>query len=199
MEEKIKTVRELSQEVHKIRDKHAEQLIKIHNKYWKNIDINDEKIRLQTFLKLSPELINEILECLEEVIALVLHTLQKSFDIKNNVILNVEDLLYSEDGKTLIQRLYEYYIVQKGQSAVYNLIRLINTETEYVFSGAMQDKIDVDKYDAFLVDNDDGTVDCDEGCPEPGTILPINATKPPYHPDCECFWVPLTKEEIANK
>ena len=198
MEEKIKSVRALSQEVHKIRDKYAEQLIKIHNKYWKNIDINDEMIRLETFAKLSPELINEILKCLEEVIALVLHIIQKLFDIKNNVILNVDDLLYSEDGKTLIQRLYEYYIVQKGQSAVYNLIRLINTETEYVFSGVMQDKIDIDKYDAFLVDNDDGTVDCDEGCPEPRTIFPINATKPPYHPDCECFWVPLTKEEIAN-
>jgi hypothetical protein len=94
-------------------------------------------IRLETFAKLSPELINEILKCLEEVIALVLHTIQKLFDIKNNVILNVEDLLYSEDGKTLIQRIYEYYIIQKGQSAVYNLIRLINTETEYVFSGVM--------------------------------------------------------------
>ena len=104
--------------------------------------------------------------------------------------------MYQDDGYTIMDRLYKYYIVHKGQSAVYNLIRLINTENEYVFSGIVEDKLNPDDYPYFRVDNIDDD-ECDD-CPI-GEIFPWTAEHPPFHPDCECFAEPLTQEEFEKE
>ena len=106
--------------------------------------------------------------------------------------------MYSEDGKTLVERLISYYLEYKGQNAIYNLTRLIDTESECVFSGVMEDKIPPDEYPYFIVDNLDYEDNDECGCPDPGTIFPASAEHPPYHPECECFWEPLTQEEFEK-
>ena len=191
-------MRNLSQILHEIRDKYTIEIVKLHNQYWKNIDLSDDVEVQKVFSELYPLLLDQIFACLTKIIKEVLEMLTKYFKIKNKVILNVEDLLYQEDNKTLFDRLFDYYITRKGQNAIYHLVRLLTTETEYVFSGVMQDKIDIDKYDYFVVDNLDGVEDCEHNCPTPLTIFPIGAEKPPYHPDCECFWYPITKEEAEK-
>lgn len=197
--DKIKSMRELSKHIHEVRDNHLVELVKLHNKHWKNVDVDNDLEIIEAYNKLYPLLIDEIFNCLEEVIASTLKTISKLFQIKNNVILDVEDLMYDEDGKTLNDRLYEYYIIHKGEKAVYNLTRLMTTEVEYVFSGVMQDKIDIDEYNYFMVDNLDDVEDCDGACPDVQSIFPINAEKPPYHPDCECFWIAMTNEEVEKR
>jgi hypothetical protein len=183
----IKTIKDLSKAVHEIRDTHAVNLIKLHNQY--------EKEEL-TYDELKVLLLNELYSCLEKIVALTLKALKKLYKIKNNEVLKLEDLIYSEDGKTIEERLDSYYIEKKGLHAKTNLIRLIDTESEYVFSGVMEDKIDPELYPYFRVDNLDED-DC--GCPAPGTIFPMSAEKPPYHPECECTWEPLTQEEYEKE
>ena len=39
----IKTIKDLSNAVHEIRDDYAVKLVKLHNKYWKNIDPEDKE------------------------------------------------------------------------------------------------------------------------------------------------------------
>ena len=141
----IETIKDLSKAVHKIRDDYAVKLIKLHNKYWKNVDPEDEKQVVEVCRILLPQLMEEILECLEKIVALVLDVLHKLYKIDNENVLNLEELMYSEDGKTLVERLISYYLEYKGQNAIYNLTRLIDTESECVFSGVMEDKIPPDE------------------------------------------------------
>lgn len=193
--ENIKNIKDLSSAIREICDRHTVNLIKLHKEYWKDIDPEDTEQIISISAKLIPLLTEEILDCLEEIVSLTLKILKKLYNIKNKNVLELEDLMYKEDGKTLVDRLVSYYIEHKGQRATYNLIRLINTESRYVFSGVMEDKIDPELYPYFRVDNIDED-DC--GCPTPGTIFPMSAQKPPYHPDCECMWEPLTQEEYEK-
>lgn len=194
----IETIKDLSKAVHKRRDACAVELIKLHNQYWKGVDPEDEEQVKVVLIILIPLLIAEILKCLEDIIALTLKALRKLYKINNEKVLNLEALMYSKDGKTLVERLNSYYLEYKGQNAIYNLTRLIDTESEYVFSGVMQDKIPPDEYPYFIVDNLDDKDHDECGCPDPGTIFPASAEHPPYHPECECFWEPLTQEEFEK-
>ncbi len=192
----IKTIKDLSNAVHGIRDTHAVKLVKLHNEHWKGIDPEDEKQVKATYKALRPLLVDEVLECLKKIVTLTLETLSELYQIDNENVLNLEDAMYSEDGKTFVERLDSYYLEHKGQRAIYNLTRLIDTESEYVFSGVMEDKINPDDYPYFRVDNLDEDDEC--GCPAPGTVFPASAEHPPYHPECECFWEPLTQEEYEK-
>lgn len=194
----IETIKDLSNTVHGIRDDCAVKLVKLHNQYWKDVNPEDEKQVREVCKILLPLLIEAILECLEKIVALVLDVLHKLYKIDNNNVLNLEDLMYSEDGKKLAERLISYYLEHKGQNAIYNLTRLIDTESEYVFSGVMQNKISPDEYPYFRVDNLDYEDNDECDCPDPGTIFPASAEHPPYHPECECFWEPLTQEEFEK-
>lgn len=194
----IETIKDLSNAVHGIRDDYAVKLVKLHNQYWKGVNPKDEKQVKEVSRILIPLLIIEILKCLEEIIALTLKTLRKLYKIDNKNVLNLEDLMYSEDGKTLVERLNSYYLEYKGQNAIYKLTRLIDTESEYVFSGVMEAKIPPDEYPYFIVDNLDYEDNDECDCPDPGTIFPASAEHPPYHPECECFWEPLTQEEFEK-
>lgn len=194
----IKTIKDLSNAVHELRDACAVELAKLHNQYWKGVDPEDEEQVKEVCKILLPLLIEVILKYLEKIVALVLKVLHKLYKIDNEKVLNLEDLMYSGDGKKLVERLINYYLEHKGQNAVYNLTRLIDTESEYVFSGVMQDKIPPDEYPYFIVDNLDYRDHDECGCPDPGTIFPASAEHPPYHPECECFWEPLTQEEFEK-
>ena len=57
----IETIKDLSKAVHKIRDDYAVKLIKLHNKYWKNVDPEDEKQVVEVCRILLPQLMEEIL------------------------------------------------------------------------------------------------------------------------------------------
>jgi hypothetical protein len=194
--QEIKTIKDLSKAVHEIRDAHAVNMVKLHNKYWKGVDPENERQVVEAYTELAPLLADELFKCLEEIVALVLKVLTKLYKIKNKNVLDIEDLMYQDDGYTTMDRLYKYYIVHKGQRAVYNLVRLVNTESEYVFSGVMEDKLSPDDYPYFKVDNLDDD-ECDD-CPI-GEIFPWTAEHPPFHPDCECFAEPLTQEQFEKE
>ena len=193
---KIRKMRQISSEIHKIRDEYLVKIVKTHNKIWKNIDIDNEKELNEGYKQILKVIIDLLFECLEKVYSLILGELSDLFIVKKNVIIDLTNLLYNEDGKNLVDRLYEYYIKHKGQNAVYKLNRLLITEVEYVFSGILKEKIDLLQYNYFIIDNLDET-SCDD-CPRVYSIYPIEAAKPPYHPECECFWIPMTDEEINH-
>ena len=194
---KLEKMRQISLEIHKIRDEYLVEIIKAHNKIWKNIDINNKKEVNKAYKKISKIIIELCFECLEKIYVLLLKKLPNLFIVKENIIVDLESLLYKEDGKNLANRLYEYYVKYKGQNAIYKLNRMLITEVEYIFSGVLYKKIDLSQYNCFIVDNLDDEISCDE-CPSIYSIFPIDAKKPPYHPECQCFWIPMTNEEIKH-
>ena len=58
----------------------------------------DERQVVEAYTELAPLLADELFKCLEEIVALVLKVLTKLYKIKNKNVLDIEDLMYQDDG-----------------------------------------------------------------------------------------------------
>ena len=63
----IETIKDLSNAVHEIRDDYAVKLVKLHNKYWKNIDPEDKEQVIKDLLKYKPSGYKSKIELLEDI------------------------------------------------------------------------------------------------------------------------------------
>ena len=117
---------------------------------------------------------------------------------------NLEDLTYTEDGKTYKDRLDQYYIEifedkEKNKSFEYalmkyetNLERLLHTETRHIETTVKINK--KPKGELWVIIDDTGCDKCIGGTfPEKGTKLP------PFHVDCDCLWWYIDSKGLKDK
>ena len=174
-------------------------IAKAKDKYLKDIWIyirdNMEKVPKEDFLNHIQEM---ILESLEETYSITSAAARKLYNIKAERLKDgeIEELIYSKDGKELYRRLEEHYdnAVERDNPSEYfrnRIILIVDTETLTVSNAVLHGKLNKKaKYVEVI-----GEADCWE---ENGGLceywisqgkIPINELTelPPYHPDCECM------------
>ena len=171
-------------------------IAKAKDKYLKDIWIyirdNMEKIPKEDFLNHIQEM---ILESLEETYSITSAAARKLYNIKAERLKDgeIEELMYSKDGKELYERLEEHYdnAIKRDNPSDYfrnRIILIVDTETLTVSNAVLHGKLN--KKFAEVI----GRAECWE---ENGGLceywisqgkIPIEELTelPPYHPDCEC-------------
>ena len=173
-------------------------IAKAKDKYLKDIWIyirdNMEKIPKQDFLNHIQEM---ILESLEETYSITSAAARKLYNIKAERLKDgeIEELMYSKDGKELYERLEEHYdnAIERDNPSEYfrnRIILIMDTETLTVSNAVLHGKLNKKAKFAEVI----GRAECWE---ENGGLceywisqgkIPIEELTelPPYHPDCEC-------------
>ena len=138
-----------------------------------------------------------ILQSLEETYAITSAAARKLYGIKSERLQDgeIEELMYSKDGKTLRERLETHYdnAENRSNSTEYfrnRVVLIVDTETLTVSNAVIHGKLNKEATYAEVI----GVGDCSEA--EEGDCeywiakgkMPIEELSelPPYHPDCEC-------------
>lgn len=178
-------------------------LVKIHSaikKYFK--DIPKEKWSFTHFLS-TTNIDDLIFKSLERTYSITTKAVEDLYNIKDSSSkVEVADLMYSKDGKTLYERLKDHFenaCKHEDQSGyMFNrCVLIMDTETSCVSNGIIHGKINKHATHAEVI----GNGECDDH-PEcefwlsKGKI-PIEELEelPPYHPDCECEVIYYIDEE----
>lgn len=150
-------------------------------------------------------------ESLTETLSYSLTLVKEAYKIKDRQ-LNLKDLTWQKDGKTVEDRIIQYCqsiatIIELEEEPeesrlkhllTYNLVRLLNTETMTIHNNAIW-QILKDKAIYVEIWNEDDQCDGDCGCDvyfNHGKFLLSELKElPPYHPDCECYLVYYFKEK----
>ena len=166
--------------------------------------------------EIETQLTNKIYDSLTTTLSHSLSLVKEAYLIKDEK-LNVKDLIWQKDGKTIEDRIENYCneiseLIELSEDPneqslknlfIYNLTRLLNTETMSLHNKAVYQLV---KNKVLYVEiwNEDN--ECDDHC---GCDVYFNRGKflvkdlselPPYHPDCECYPVYyLKEEEIKNE
>ena len=173
-------------------------IAKAKDKYLKDIWIyirdNMEKVPKEDFLNHIQEM---ILESLEETYSITSAAARKLYNIKAERLKDgeIEELMYSKDGKELYERLEEHYdnTIKRDNPSDYfrnRIILIVDTETLTVSNAVLHGKLNKKAQFAEVI----GIANCWE---ENGGLceywisqgkIPIEELTelPPYHPDCEC-------------
>ena len=173
-------------------------IAKAKDKYLKDIWIyirdNMEKVPKEDFLNHIQEM---ILESLEETYSITSAAARKLYNIKAERLKDgeIEELMYSKDGKELYERLEEHYdnAIERDNPSEYfrnRIILIMDTETLTVSNAVLHGKLNKKAQFVEVI----GEADCWE---ENGGLceywisqgkIPIEELTelPPYHPDCEC-------------
>lgn len=147
-------------------------------------------------LKYGEEINDFFWNYLEEVYSMCVEGFRKIYDIKIDKI-NIEDLPYQEDGKTLDERI-DYWKERYANDFVFlrnNLFKVLDTEVNVIYNKILQNK--VAKYADYveIINND-----CCEKCfsTYEGKIFEVKDLKilPPFHPDCDCYAVFYQSEDL---
>lgn len=176
-------------------------IAKAKDKYLKDIWIyirdNMEKVPKEDFLNHIQEM---ILESLEETYSITSAAARKLYNIKAERLKDgeIEELMYSKDGKELYERLEEHYnnSIERDNPSEYfrnRIILIMDTETLTVSNAVLHGKLNKKAQFVEVI----GEADCWE---ENGGLceywisqgkIPIEELTelPPYHPDCECMVV----------
>ena len=138
-----------------------------------------------------------ILQSLEETYAITSAAARKLYGIKSERLQDgeIEELMYSKDGKTLRERLETHYdnAENRSNSTEYfrnRVVLIVDTETLTVSNTVIHGKLNKEATYAEVI----GVGDCSEV--EEGDCeywiakgkMPIEELSelPPFHPDCEC-------------
>lgn len=172
-----------------------EDISKSKDKYLKDIwlYIRDNMKQLPKAVFLS-NIENMILESLEETYSITSAAARKLYGIKAERLEDgeIEDLMYSKDGKDLYERLKEHYdnAIKRDNATEYfrnRTILIMDTETLTVSNSILHSKLNRRAKFAEVFHNDDC---CDGDCEYwvAKGKMPIEELDqlPPFHPDCEC-------------
>ena len=204
--QKINRINQIKDLFIKIKDNnntYAENISRKINSFSK---ISKEKKNWEVFERDMQE---EIYNSLEATYTITLKGMKKIYNIQNKDTVNkeiIEELTYQEDNLTLDERIHNHCINYKNQEEIkkqnllYDMMRILNTETVYLFNHLLFKKIkENEEYIYAEVVNGDG---CCERCSEwnNGDVWYIDEiVEPPYHPECECELVFWTAEEIGEQ
>ena len=183
-----------------------QRIADIHHLYELITEDNDDyKEELYNILKETLEddkIIDSIYSHLENILSLTLKEtkkIYKSFD--KDKIIDLEDLLYDKDGKSLDERvkqwLEKYSDKKQLMTLFYYLCLIVDTESFRIISTIVKEKTNCE-YVEIISDSCD---DCSGGCSEWADGEPHHEDDvelPPYHPNCHCEAVFFEKEEVLE-
>lgn len=141
-------------------------------------------------LKYGEEINDFFWNYLEEVYSMCVEGFRKIYNIKIDKI-NIKDLPYQEDGKTLDERI-DYWKAKYFDEFVLlrnSLFKILDTEVNVLYNKILQNK--VAKYADYVeVINSDS---CCEDCYNTyeNKLFAVEKLKilPPFHPGCNCYIV----------
>ena len=152
--------------------------------------INDNKEELEK------SILNSIYKILENALSITLseaRRIYKSFD--ENTIINLVDMLYNKDDKTLEDRVHSWINENNVMNLFYHICLIIDTETYQLIHQAIKNKVNVDYVEII---GEGGCDTCAEYCD--GEVYKESEIElPPYHPGCMCEVVCYEKEDILEE
>ena len=152
--------------------------------------INDNKEELEK------SILNSIYKILENALSITLseaRRIYKSFD--ENTIINLVDMLYNKDDKTLEDRVHSWINENNVMNLFYHICLIIDTETYQLIHQAIKNKVNVDYVEIV---GEGGCDTCAEYCD--GEVYKESEIElPPYHPGCMCEVVNYEKEDILEE
>ena len=195
----------LRENISQEKDKSFEKIVKYVNR-----NFNDQP--KEEFIN---QVYNLILDSLEKTYALTAAAVREIYNIQDSNIENIDinKLTYSQDGKTLRERIIEHYSVSKEKQnnafkiqekesdietdnifAIYyenRLWTILNTEISNVSSQVLHNKIKeyasyAEVYGYGECSENDGSP-CEEWLKMGKVPIDDIVELPPYHPNCECI------------
>lgn len=191
-------------EINKLEDKYISKISSILiSSIKKSKNKNSEEI-IEIWNKAEKEIIDLIYQMLEKVYAYILKFIKKYYPKAESERMDIKDLIWDKDGKTIEDRVKIYcdfakeYLTLIGdakneelkETLIYNFMRITQTENTTIFHTFLKEKIS--KYYRYgYISN--GKCEC---CATGGVIKPVADIKwPPRHPLCSCFVILLEEKE----
>ena len=191
-------------EINKLEDKYISKISSILiSSIKKSKNKNSEEI-IEIWNEAEKEIIDLIYQMLEKVYAYILKFIKKYYPKAESERMDIKDLIWDKDGKTIEDRVKIYcdfakeYLTLIGdakneelkETLIYNFMRITQTENTTIFHTFLKEKIS--KYYKYgYISN--GKCEC---CATGGIIKPVADIKwPPRHPLCSCFVILLEEKE----
>ena len=191
-------------EINKLEDKYISKISSILiSSIKKSKNKNSEEI-IEIWNKAEKEIIDLIYQMLEKVYAYILKFIKKYYPKAESERMDIKDLIWDKDGKTIEDRVKIYcdfakeYLTLIGdakneelrETLIYNFMRITQTENTTIFHTFLKEKISK-HYKYGYISN--GKCEC---CATGGVIKPVADIKwPPRHPLCSCFVILLEEKE----
>ena len=161
-------------------------------KKYKNTNILEEKA--------LEEIIELVWEFLTKVYGITSYELKQIYkEVPEFSIENLQDFLYNKDGKTLEDRIEEYYydipkylnktasevaedVLTASESFLYHIDLTMTTEAQNIETAVKKNKVPLS---AGMLIIEAG---CGDLCQGGEFAIDENVDLPPFHPNCQCIW-----------
>lgn len=145
--------------------------------------------------EIEESVVNLIYSILENTLSLTLTEIKKMYkSYKNDVLIELANILYHGDDKTLEQRVNSWMDEKNLMNLFYHLCLIIDTETYQLIHQTIRKKVNIE-YVEIIGDTECSR--CAEYCD--GEIYPADEMElPPYHPGCLCEAIMYEKEDVLG-
>ena len=175
-----------------VREKRLEETHEIYAQANENTDKEYTEI-YQCMLKYDPKLMIDLFyKLLERDLANILTIIQdyyQSYD--TDKVINLEDVLFKKDGKTLEERIIRWFETyskpSQKQNLFHRLCTILDTEKYNMVTQTIKQKVRVEYIEIFRNYSEE---DCDTGVCDDYADGEVHFAddweEPPYHPRCVC-------------
>ena len=188
-----------------VKTKKVQQLSDLYNLVIKKMEDNKEQIysKIKNLSRENKEevkdkVIDIIYKSLEEAMTVTLKELKKIYKNLNNSNIEIRDLIYNKDNKTLEERV-EYWFdnidVNNTMNLFYHMCLILDTETFQIINQTIKNKVSSSYVEII------GSRECDHLCSEycDGEVHKEEDIEfPPYHPGCQCQVIYYEEEDIIE-
>lgn len=187
----------------KVRQNRIEQMTHLYELITKDNE-EDKEILYKTLKEgieknqneVEESVINLIYSILENTLSLTLTEIKKMYkSYKNDVVIELADMLYHGDDKTLEQRVNSWMGEENLMNLFYHLCLIVDTETYQLIHQTIKEKVNIEYVEII------GDAECDR-CAEycDGEVYPADEIElPPYHPGCLCEAIMYEKEDVLEE
>lgn len=193
--------RQMRQDIENGKDRHLVHIHSLIKKYFK--DTPKEKWTFANFIT-TTKVDDMIFESLEHTYAITTKAIEDLYGIKPNPEDKVEvaELMYSADGKTLYDRLQAHFEAacdrdDPSQYMFNRCVLIVDTETSCVSNGLIHGKVNKHAVYAEIVGSGECEThpECDFWITKGKMAIEELEELPPYHPDCQCEVIYYIDEE----
>lgn len=145
--------------------------------------------------EIEESVVNLIYSILENTLSLTLTEIKKMYkSYKNDVLIELANILYHGDDKTLEQRVNSWMDEKNLMNLFYHLCLIVDTETYQLIHQTIRKKVNIEYVEII---GDSECSKCAEYCD--GEIYPADEMElPPYHPGCLCEAIMYEKEDVLG-
>lgn len=145
--------------------------------------------------EIEESVVKLIYSILENTLSLTLTEIKKMYkSYKNDVVIELANILYHGDDKTLEQRVNSWMDEKNLMNLFYHLCLIIDTETYQLIHQTIREKVNIEYVEII---GDAECSKCAEYCD--GEIYPADEMElPPYHPGCLCEAIMYEKEDVLG-